>query len=74
MKNKYTGEWHITAAALGTLQPDYFKGQDIYSFQVTFDKELVETIYNPDTIIMALGKAGALIGLSRAFVIVSLIH
>ena len=49
-------------------------GQDLYTFQMSFDDQLLETMFTPDSLMAALTKVGALLGLTRIFVMFNLYH
>lgn len=59
---------------LETLVSDFNKGQDLYTFQLSFDDQLLETIFTPDSLLAALTKLGALLGLTRVFVLFRMYH
>jgi hypothetical protein len=64
----------VTGVELETLVSDFNKGQDLYTFQMSFDDQLLETIFTPDSLLAALTKVGALLGLTRVFVLFNMYH
>lgn len=65
----------MTGVELETLVSDFNKGQDpLYTFQMSFDDQLLETIFTPDSFLAALTKVGALLGLTRIFVLFNMYH
>ena len=53
---------------------DFNRGQDLYTFQISIDDQLLETIFTPDSLLAALTKVGALLGLTRIFVLFNMYH
>lgn len=53
---------------------DFNRGQDLYTFQISIDDQLLETIFTPDSFMAALTKVGALLGLTRIFVLFNMYH
>jgi len=74
LKNSYSSHWHVTGVQLETELPNFNRGQDLYTFQITIDDQMLETIFTPDSLLAALTKVGALLGLTRIFVLFNMYH